>query len=125
MALTHTVSLRNAIANLVAQSVDAGSVNPNGRLVIFDAGNNVISTYQLQNPSFGAAVNGTIIANAPQNDLAPVAGRDPARFEVQDCNGAWVFRGSCGPSGDLGSPFGPIISTQTGTCTELVYNAPL
>jgi hypothetical protein len=124
MAVTHTAAIRNAIANVVTDAVDVGGANPNGQLVIFDINNVPISIMQLQNPSFQNAVNGTCVANAPANDPAPVLGGVPYRFEVQDCGGNWVFRGSCGPSGDLGAPGTPIIVTEVGACTQLVYNAP-
>lgn len=124
MSLAHNSNLRNALANLVVQAVDAGAAHSSGRLVIFDASNNVISTMTMQNPSFAAAVLGSCIANALTNDPAPVAGGIPARFEVQDRDGNWVFRGSCAPTGDLGAPSGPILGSQLGSCSGLAYNAP-
>lgn len=102
MAVSNTLNARNAIANAVVALVDSGGTYAQGRIVIFDANNVILSTLLMSTPAFAAAVGGSCLANAIAADNAPVVGSLPARYECQDRNGAWVFRGSCGPNGDLG-----------------------
>lgn len=123
MAMTHTNNARNAIANAVCALVNQGGQNASGQLVIFDAQNNVLAVLPLSNPAFGNAVDGTATANAVTSDPNPTVGGVPYRYEVQDCGGNWVFRGSCGPSGDLGFP-SPIPSGAPAQCSGLFYQAP-
>lgn len=123
MAVTHSVAVRNAIATAVVSLVDQGSGFAAGRLVIFDALGNVISTQSFSAPpSFNAPVNGSAQALAITVDNAPTVGAIPASYQVQDRNGNMVFEGTCGPTGDLGCPSAPL--TTSASTSNFAYNAP-
>lgn len=124
MAVSHSTAARNAMANALVALVDQGATNPTGQLVIFDANSNVIATLPLSNPAFAAAVNGTCAANAITNDANPVVGAVPYRYEVQDRNGNWVFRGSCAPAGGLGVNSPAVPAAAPATVTGFFYQAP-
>ena len=124
MAVQHSISARNALANAVVALIDQGSLYATGRVVIFDSNNNVISTLPFSVPAFAAAVNGTCTANSMSNDFSPVPGVTPSRFEAQDRNGNYVFRGTCSPTGDLGDNGQAIPPSTPTSVTGLFYEAP-
>ena len=124
MAVQHSIAARNAVANAVVALVDQGSAYATGRLVIFDQGNNVISTLPLLLPSFAAAVNGTCALTGITNDANPVAGAIPYRYEIQNRNGNFVFRGSCAPTGDMGVNGDAVPPASPATVTGFFYQAP-
>lgn len=122
--ITNTLNARNAVAAVVTGLVDQGTTFPTGRLVIFDVNNVVLSTQLLANPSFQAPVGGVAQANTIAPDPTPLVGGVPSRFECQDRNGAWVFRGTVGPTGDLGTPAGAIPPGTPASTSQFAYQAP-
>lgn len=125
MALTHQDALRNTLCSTVTGRVDAGSANPKGRVVFFDALNNPVAIIGLSLPAFQAPIAGIAMANTTTPDTTPVAGATPVRYEVQDRDGVWIFRDAVGPSASLGAPGTPIPAGAPAVLTNLFYRAPL
>ena len=73
--------------------------------------------------SSAAAASGVSLANAITPDPAPTVGELPYRYECQDRDGNWVFRGSCGPTGDLGDTGAVIPSGQPLSIGSFAYRA--
>jgi len=108
MSISHNDAVRNALCADVIARIDAGTAYASGRLVLFDASNNAVATCTFAKPAFQAPVSGFAMANPIAQDPSFVVNATPVRFEAQDCNGLWVFRGTCGINGDLadiGTPF--------------------
>jgi hypothetical protein len=124
MSITHRDALRNALCQAAISLIDAGTVYGSGRIVIFDAGNNAIATCAFAKPAFQTPVSGLAMANPIVQDPAPVAGATPVRYEAQDCNGNWVWRGSCGTTGDLGDIGTPIGAGLPVRVDNYFYRAP-
>lgn len=122
--VTHRAAVRDFIAAYVCNLVDQGTLYPTGRIVVFADDDTVLSIRNLTKPAFTTPLAGTSYTTAPvENDNAVVTGRVPVRFEVQDCDGQWVWRGTIGPSGawtDIGLPLGPEPLAYAG----ISYSAP-
>ena len=127
MALQLNNTLRTAIAQMVADAVDAGTANPAGQLVFLTAGDAVVSTIVFNNPAFGAPSNGdvSLIVSPVVQDSSAVGGT-PTKFEIQDRDGNVVLEGTVGASGTedivLASP--TIGIGETVKIDSLTYSAP-
>ena len=98
MVITHGTPVRVAIADLVADAVDAGAAA--GRLRI-RAGSTLLAEHALSDPAFGGADGGTGVAAASAiADASVVASGTPDNFRIEDSDGNLVFAGSVG---DIGS----------------------
>lgn len=123
MALTHVTAVRNTLANAIATAVDAGPAA--GQLVIMTSGDVEVATLTFSDPSFGAAVNGAITANAITSDTNATGGT-AALFKVTDSTGAEVYRGTVtatGGGGDLELSSLAIGAGDTVSVSSLVYTA--
>ena len=125
MALTHQDDLRNTLCATTCARVDSGSVNPAGRVVFFDAANNICINIGLANPAFQTPLAGIAMANPMVNDLAPVAGAIPVRYEVQNRDGVWCFRDAVGPGTSVGFPGIPIPVGAAARLSNFFYRTPL
>lgn len=96
MALTHTTTIRNQLADLVVDAIDAGTVAANGDLEIGTAAfAAILSTVEFQDPSFGAAAAGTAtMAGAPLEDSSATGGGTAAVFRTRDKDGTEIFQGT-------------------------------
>jgi hypothetical protein len=96
MALTHVTAIRNSLADLVVDAIDAGTMNANGDLQIgTTAFGAILATIEFQNPSFGAATGGTAtMAGAPLEDSNATGGGTAAVFRCRDRDDAEVFQGT-------------------------------
>lgn len=125
MALTHTTTIRNALANLVVDAIDAGTTNLQGDLVIMAAADAEVATLNCANPAFGDASNGTATANAISDDTNATGGTAIA-FKFQDRDGTEIFRGSVSTSGaDLNMSSTTVGATDTVSVTSFSYTASL
>ena len=103
MAITHTTTVRNALANLIDDQVNSGTTDANGDLVIMTSGDVEVATLALSNPAFGAASSGTITAASITDDTSATGGT-AALFKFQNRDNTEVFRGSVGTSGATNLP---------------------
>jgi hypothetical protein len=127
MALTHTTAVRNAIADLVVDRVDAGVGA--GKITFLTAADAEVAVCPFSDPAFGnagATVAGRADASAITSDTTAIAGTI-AKAVISDSNDLEVFRGTVGTTGS-GADFefnSVIISTnQTVGVTSMTYAAP-
>ena len=124
MAITHTTTVRNALANLIDDQVNSGTTDANGDLVIMTSGDVEVATLALSNPAFGAASSGTITAASITDDTSATGGT-AALFKFQNRDNTEVFRGSVGTSGaDLNLSSTSIGAGDTVQVTSFTYSAP-
>ena len=98
---THSDAIRNQLADLVVDSVDLGSGNPNGQLILLTALDAVVATLDLSNPAFNAAGTTTVgrcEANAITSDTNAVGGL-ATKYSFVDRDGVIIFQGTVGTSG--------------------------
>lgn len=102
MALTHVTAIRNSLADLVVDAIDAGTTDATGDLQVATstAFTTVLATILFANPAFGAASSGTAtMAGAPKEDSNAAGGGTAASFRVRDRDNNEVFRGTVSTSG--------------------------
>lgn len=122
MAITHPTSVRNALADLVVDLIDAGAGA--GYLEFQTSGDVEVATITFGDPAFGAASSGTATANATTED-SNATGGTIAKFRIFDSDSNEVLAGACGTSGsDINLTSLTIAATETVELTSLTYSAP-
>jgi hypothetical protein len=123
LASAAITAARNGAADAVADLVDLGSTNSQGRVILRTAGNDVVATCLGQNPFFGAASGGTATQAGSAVD-ANAAGNASAvtNFRLVDRNVADIITGSVAESGadiniDDGTEGGGVIIENGATVT--------
>ena len=101
MAITHTATIRDGLANYTVDAIDGGSGDAAGDLVIMTSGDAPVATLTFSNPAFGAASGGTATASAIASDTN-AAGGVAALFRVQNRSNVELFRGNVTASGGGG-----------------------
>ena len=99
MSITHSVSVRNVLANTAVGLIDIGA-GPNGTLVISQVTPTpidiaIIKFQAKASHAFGLAVDGVCTANAlPLEGLVTAPGTTQAQvFSVKGCDGNVIFQG--------------------------------
>jgi len=82
MALVHDTAIRNSLADLVVDAIDAGA-GANGRIEFQTSANVQVSTLAFAAPAFGDAANGTATANPIITDTNATGGV-VAKFVIYD-----------------------------------------
>ena len=101
MSVTLTTNARNGACNGIVDLVDVGSGVAQGTLKIYTAGMALLlADLDMSNPAFGAAAVGVATASAISDETSAIATGDAAEFQIVDRDGAEVFRGSVGTSGE-------------------------
>lgn len=124
MAVTHPSAVRNAIADLVVDRLDAGS-GP-GTLEFQTSGNVEVATLTFSDPAFGAASSGVATANAITSDTNATGGTI-AKAVGKDSDGNTVFTCSVtgtGGGGDIELSSVVVSAAQTVSLSSLTYEAP-
>jgi hypothetical protein len=124
MAVTHPTAVRNAIADLVVDRIDAGAAA--GTLEFQTSGNAEVATLPFGDPAFGAAANGTATANAITSDTNATGGTI-AKARAKDSDGTEVFACSVtntGGGGDIELNSVVVSAGQQVSITSLTYTAP-
>jgi len=122
MALTHSTTARNALADQIDTLVNTGAGT--AKMRIKTSADAVLVEFSLQNPAFGAAANGQITLNGTPISATASATGTAAKFDVLDRNGSMVFEGSVGTSGaDAIIDNTSISSGQTVNLNSLTYTA--
>lgn len=98
MGVTLTTASRNVMCDALVDSVDSGSADANGDLVIMTSGDVEVATLALSNPAFGASVAGVATASAIGDDTSATGGT-AALHKMQDRDNTEVWRGTVGTSG--------------------------
>jgi hypothetical protein len=125
MAITHVASVRNNLADRIDELVNTGAGTAKLQIET-TGGGTVLATINLQNPAFGAAAAGIItLQGTPLSDTDADATGTAAEFAVTDRDGADVFRGSVGTSGeDINLSQTDVEAGDTVTITSFTYEAP-
>jgi len=124
VSVTHPTTVRNSLADLVVDLIDAGAGA--GTLELQTSGAVEVATITFGDPAFGAAAAGTATANATTPDSSATGGTI-AKFAAQDSDGNDAFLGSVtatGGGGDIEMNSVVISALQTVTLTSLTYSAP-
>jgi hypothetical protein len=126
MAITHLTAVRNALADLIDDLVNAGA-GDNGTLALIEsAGPTDIVEFDFNATAFGAASDGVItLADTPIEGTASASGTVNL-FEVRDADGGVVYTGSVtesGGGGDLIIDNAEINATQSVNLTSHSYTA--
>jgi hypothetical protein len=124
MAVTHPTAVRNAVADLVVDRVDAGAGA--GTLEMQTAGDVEVATLTFSDPAFGAAAAGTATASAITAD-ASATGGTIAKARLKDSVGTEVCACSVtatGGGGDIQLNSVVVSAGQEVAVTSLTYSAP-
>lgn len=125
MSVTHAAGVRTAIANLVVDTIDAGSGA--GTLEMQTSGNVEVATLTFSDPAFGAASGPTATASAITKDSSATGGTI-AKAVAKDSDGNAVFTCSVtagGGGGDIEMNSVVISALQEVSMTSLTYTAPV
>lgn len=124
MAVTHPTSVRNSLADLVVDLIDAGAGA--GTLEFQTSGNVEVATLTFSDPAFGAASSGTATASAITSDTNATGGTI-AKAVAKDSSGNTVFTCSVtatGGGGDIELSSVSVSAGQTVAVSSLTYSAP-
>jgi hypothetical protein len=124
MAVTHPTAVRNAIADLVVDRIDAGAGA--GTLEYQTSGDVEVATLTFSDPAFGAASSGTATASAITADSSATGGTI-AKARAKDSTGTEVFACSVtatGGGGDIELNSVVVSAGQQVSTTSLTYSAP-
>lgn len=126
MAIELNNDVRTGIADLVADAVDAGTSNAEGQLVFLDSDEQPVAVLPMNNPAFGSAVNGVVLADVdPQPADINTAGGVITHFELQDRDENWVIRGTANAvDGDIILTSDTIGNGETLQLVSMSYTAP-
>lgn len=127
MALTHVTTIRNALADLVVDAIDAGTADAAGDLQFATSAFAIIlATLAFANPAFGAAASGVATASAIATDGAAAGGGSAVIFRIRDRDNVEVLRGSVtatGGGGDIQLSSILIALNDTVAVTAMTYAA--
>jgi len=89
-----STAAKNAACDAIVDLVDAGSTNPEGKLVIKDGATTLVEC-EMSNPAFGAASSGTATAGAISDGTA-VADGTADNYSVVDRDETEIWSDDCG-----------------------------
>lgn len=123
MAVTHPTAVRNAIADLVVDGIDAGAAA--GTLEFQTAASAEVATLTFSDPAFGAAASGVATASAITSDTSATGGTI-TKAVLQDSDG--VDKVLCsvtatGGGGDIELSSVVVAAAQTVAVSSLTYTA--
>ena len=95
MAISHSVAIKNLMADNVASLVAEGAVNLTATLVLYTFNDIIVSTMLMDAVPFAPSVNGTITANPILPDTNTIGG-NATKFSVHDLGGRIIFSGTVG-----------------------------
>lgn len=120
-AVTHPTAVRNSLANLVVDLIDAGAAA--GYLEIDTSGDVEVATLTFSDPAFGNASSGTATANAITSDTNATGGTAAKAFAA-DSDDTPVFLCAVGTSGsDINLSSVAIGAGDTVSISSLTYSA--
>jgi len=126
MATTHATAVRNSLADLVVDLLDAGSPS-GGYLIFLTSGDVEVATLAFGLPAFGSASSGTATANAITAD-ASATGGTIAKAKLTDNSGTGLVFCSvtaAAGGGDIELTGGVVVAAgQTVSMSSLTYSAP-
>jgi hypothetical protein len=121
MSVTHSTTIRNALADLVVDAIDAGGA---GTLEFRTSGDVEVATLTFGGTAFGAASSGTATANAITSDTSATGGT-VAKFQVISGGASDIFAGAVSTSGsDINLSSLAVGAGDTVSISSLTYSAP-
>ena len=123
MSLVHVVAIRNSLADLVVDLIDAGAGA--GYIEFQTSGDVEVATCPFGDPAFGAAATGTATANAITDDTSATGGTI-AKFRIKDSDNTEVFSGTVtvtSGGGDIELTSVIIGAGDTVSMTSLTYSS--
>jgi hypothetical protein len=121
MAITHSTTIRNAIADLVVDAIDTAGP---GTLEFQTSGDAEVATLTFSATAFGAATGGTATAAAITSD-SDATGGTVAKFVVKSGTPADIFSGAVATSGsDINLSSLTVGAGDTVSISSLTYSAP-
>ena len=123
MSLVHVVAIRNSVADLVVDLIDAGAGA--GYIEFQTSGDVEVATCPFGDPAFGAAATGTATANAITDDSSATGGTI-AKFRIKDSDNTEVFSGTVtvtSGGGDIELTSVIIGAGDTVSMTSLTYSS--
>lgn len=127
MSLTHVTAIRNSLADLVVDAIDAGTTDPSGDLQFATAAFAIIlATLTFSNPAFGNAAAGIATAAAITADLNAAGTGVAVVFRIRDRDNNEVLQGSVsstGGGGDIQLSSTTINPADTVSITSMTYVA--
>lgn len=123
MSLVHVVAIRNSLADLVVDAIDAGAGA--GYIEFQTSGDVEVATCPFGDPAFGAAATGTATANAITDDTSATGGTI-AKFRIKDSDNTEVFSGTVtvtSGGGDIELTSVIIGAGDTVSMTSLTYSS--
>lgn len=124
MSVVHVTAIRNALANLVVDAIDAGAAA--GYLSFQTSGDVEVARLPMSDPAFGAASSGVATASAITSDTNADGGT-VAKAKFFDSDDTEVFSCSVtasGGGGDIELSAVVVTAGQTVAMTSLTYTAP-
>jgi hypothetical protein len=121
MAITHSTTIRDGIANLVVDAIDAGGA---GTLEFQTSGDVEVATLTFAATAFGASSSGTATAAAITSDTDATGGT-VAKFVVKSGGAATIFSGAVATTGsDINLSSLTVGAGDTVSISALTYSAP-
>lgn len=121
-AVTHPTAVRNAVADLVVDRIDAGSGA--GTIQFQTSGDVEVATLTYSDPAYGSAAAGTATANSITSDTNATGGT-VAKSRHYDSDATEVFATAVGTSGsDINLSSLSVGSGDTVSMSSLTYSAP-
>lgn len=130
MALTHTTTIRNGLADYVVDAIDTGTTNAQGQVIVATTGfASTLATIPLDTPpAFGAAATGTATANNPPFEDSDADNTGTAAvFRVEDRDETEIFQGTVtgtGGGGDMELSSTSITAGDAVRINSFTYTAP-
>jgi len=128
MAITHSVTIRNLMADTALGLIDAGTTNSEGQLVLYVSPSTEVATLIASSPpAFAPATGGTATANPIASDTNATGGT-PNIFKFEDRDENEVFSGTVtvtGGGGDLQLSAALVPPGGTVSVSAFDYNAPV
>lgn len=98
-AITPSAAVKNAALDTIVDSIDVGSADATGDIVLKTAGGATVATLAFSNPAFASASGGSVVANAITSATAGSSGT-VTNYEARNRDNTVVFTGSVGLTGE-------------------------
>ena len=128
MALTHTTTIRNGLADLVVDAIDAGTTDAAGSVLIATTGfaSTLVNIPLAAPPAFGAAASGVATASGLPKEATATATGTAAVFRIEDRDNTEIFQGvvtATGGGGDMELSSLSVTSGDTVRINTFTYTA--
>jgi hypothetical protein len=92
-------NVRNAVLDVLTDSLDSGAATGTGTIDILGAGDVILATYVLSDPSSAAATGSIAVFNTITTPSAALATGTGIKFQMKDSDGVVKLSGDVGATG--------------------------